>query len=112
MNLTACFDELDKLQNVAEGVHHAAQHTFAYADGGDDIGAANGVAYFNFFIGAHQHYAYVVLLEVHHNTLHMILESYQLARAGLGKSVNTGDTVAHLQYGTGFFQFGVRFKVG
>src|SRR5581483_8105987 len=82
------------VNGLAKCVDHAPDHGFADRDAHDAAGALDLVAFLDLGVLAEQHYAYLVLFQVHGDAENAVGKREQLASHDLVEAVGTRDAVA------------------
>src|SRR5690606_32154059 len=82
-----------------QGVYHAANHSFTYANRCDLSGPANFSAFFDIAAVTHEYHTHVIFFKVERDCANAVLKLYQFTVTHIAQSIHASDTVAHLQYG-------------
>ena len=84
------------VNRLTDGIYNPANHSFANGNLHDSAGTADRIAFFDQNFAAEQYRADVVFFKVEHHTVDIIWKFQELAGHGFFQTVNTGDTVTHL----------------
>src|SRR5690606_34615996 len=93
------------VDRLAEGIHYTTQHAFAYRNRSDFIGTTDGIAFSDCIGWTQCYHTYVIFFEVQNDPFQAVFKLDKLSGLNFGQSVDTGNTITHLQYGTYFFKF-------
>src|SRR5215212_1183158 len=86
------------VDRIAECIDHAAEQAFAHRGVHDGAGALDGLAFLDLAVGAEDHDAYVVGLQVQRHAPGAVLELDHLAGLDVVEPVDAGDAVTDGQH--------------
>ena len=97
-------DESFAVQGHAQWVDDTPQHTLAYHDGGDALGALHRESFLDFVRRTQQYGTDVVLFQIHDDAYDAVLKFHQLTGLGIAQAIDTCHAVAHLKHGANLVQ--------
>ena len=93
------------IDGLAQRVDNTSQHGITNRHLNDAAGGLNQVSFTDGAAVTQKNTSYIVLLQVHDHTVYLSGEEKQLTLHGIIQSMDTGDTVCHLDHGSGLCGF-------
>src|SRR5205085_3751375 len=99
------------VNRIAQRVHHAAEQGFTNRRIDDGAGALDGLTFLDLAVGAEDHNADIVGLEVQRHAAGAVLEFDHFAGLDVVETVDAGDTVAHREHLSDFGNLGLLAEI-